>query len=497
MTSPSQSLESYFYVYSSDRNGDSRPITFPREASKETGTQKRILEIVSSLAFICVSQAEGEVYATAIRTERSLSEDSAVIYLAGNHGVPDSTAKYLQSVLAQLAAISRSQPTGRDQSPELNGAILRDDGQKLGMTILRHTFPKFLNSLTKRDYAWNTRVEAIRGQLADSPDRLKLFGLIEKGLLVIYESAARYRANTDDTSLKRLYEGLSVFETFIRRGMSSDKLSILLEDLDRTTAYYPWSANSDLVDDDLELDVNDNNALQTGFSMTRFIYRIIAVNIHIRRLLRLAVSSTFQSLFVKDPSIYCCPPAEISVHVDPAALTHALNLDGLMSLDDSAATVTGPLHAELCIFTALLRGVLCEGSAPYWVIGVSKLMCVGCHILIAKAFPRVLQKYSSGLKPFAVQGTHGKMYRPWVAPNLTFATTHLRFDLDHEIRECSKDLLVTALKEYVEQRRLSDSSIGSGTSDKKDSEALGDDSYERTMDILDQDNKQHPPNDDA
>ncbi|KAJ7223121.1 hypothetical protein GGX14DRAFT_657353 [Mycena pura] len=368
MSLPSQSLESLFYVCS-NHNGDTRSITFPREAS---GAEDRILGIANSLAFICVtgSRGKGEVYATAIRTEGS---DSAVIYLAENDGVSDSTVKYLRSVLAQLTAISRSQPDGRDRSLDLDEVILPAKEQELGTTILRHTFPKFLNSLTKRDAVWDTRVAAIRDQLAESPDELKFFALIERTLSAIYKAAILHKAHTDDTTLKALYESISMLEGFIRRGTSSDKLSVLLQKLDRT-AVYPWSDNSDFVDNDLELDVDVNNALRTAFSMTRFINRIIAVNIHIRRLLRLAVSHTYKSLFAKEISIHCCPRAEISVYVEPAALTDHLQLDGLLSRHDLGETVTGPLHAELSVFTALLRDFFEGRSAPYWAIGASKPM---------------------------------------------------------------------------------------------------------------------------
>ncbi|KAE9411439.1 hypothetical protein BT96DRAFT_12445 [Gymnopus androsaceus JB14] len=48
----------------------------------------------------------------------------------------------------------------------------------------------------------------------------------------------------------------------------------------------------------------------------------------------------------------------------------------------------------------------------YWVIGASKLLCAGCHTIIAKAYPEVLQANpQTGLKPIAVHGCHGKLYR--------------------------------------------------------------------------------------
>ncbi|KAG5640968.1 hypothetical protein DXG03_006480 [Asterophora parasitica] len=465
MPRTSSSLESYFYI-SCTQNGRPRLITLPPETSKEKDDKlKRILDVASSLAFICVRKPKDEVYAVAI----DLSKDSAVIYLAENYGVPDTTLEYLTSVLAQLTTISRSQPAGLDTVPET-------DEQTLGTMVLKHTFPKFFSSLTKRDGTWDVRVEAIQRLLAESPDRLKHFKRIERILFLIYREASSYHTDSSDTTLERLYDFISRFEAYIRRGESADELASLLEDIDRT-ATYRWSTDSDLVDAELDRDVDDNNVLQAGFSMARFVYRIISLKIHIRRLLRLAACPAFTSIFAKDLSIQCCPSTEISVRVDPAGLLRQLQLDNLMPEYVSGATVTEPLHAELCIFATIIRLFLRDGIEPYWAIGVSKLMCVGCYTVIAKAFPLVLGKHAPcGLRRFAVQGTHGKLYRPWVAPDLTFATTHLGFDLNAEIRQSSEDLLKSALTEYAEHRRL-----GSAASDKKPSQVFTDEAFDEYL----------------
>ncbi|KAG5642841.1 hypothetical protein DXG03_002047 [Asterophora parasitica] len=434
MPSTSSSLESYFYV-SGSQNGRPRPITLPRETSKEKDSKlKRILDVASSLDFICVSKPKGEVYAVAI----DLSKDSAVIYLAENYGVPDTTLEYLASVLAQLTAISRSQPAGRDRSPD---AIPVTDEQTLGTTVLKHTFPKFFGSLTKRDRTWDARVEAVRRLLAESPDRLKHFQRIERILSLIYREASSYHMDSSDTILERLYNFISSFETYIRRGESTDEVASLLEDIDGT-ATYRWSTDSDLVDDELDRDVDDDNVLQAGFSMARFVYRIISLKIHIRRLLRLAASPAFTSIFARDLSIQCCPSTEISVHVDPAGLLRQLQLDNLMSEYASGATVTGPLHAELCIFTTIICLCLRDGIEPYWAIGVSKL----------------------------------------IDASLSKVPTGKCFDLDAEIRQSSEDLLKSALTEYAEHRRLSDSSIESAASDKKPSNVFTNDAFDEYMD---------------
>jgi hypothetical protein len=62
----------------------------------------------------------------------------------------------------------------------------------------------------------------------------------------------------------------------------------------------------------------------------------------------------------------------------------------------SGMTVTGRLPAELNIFATLLPEILREWKQPpYWAIGVSELMCVGCYAMLAKAFPKVLSQHEN------------------------------------------------------------------------------------------------------
>ncbi|KAG5641129.1 hypothetical protein DXG03_005950 [Asterophora parasitica] len=130
--------------------------------------------------------------------------------------------------------------------------------------VLKHTFPKFFGSLTKRDRTWDARVEDIRRLLAESPDRLELFETIEEFLSLIYSEASFYHTDPSGTQLESLYDVLSMFETFIRRGDPADGLAHLLEDID-WTATYRWSvAGSALVDGELDLDVDDDNVLLAG-----------------------------------------------------------------------------------------------------------------------------------------------------------------------------------------------------------------------------------------
>ncbi|KAJ7230715.1 hypothetical protein GGX14DRAFT_411884, partial [Mycena pura] len=461
------SLESYFYLSSSNHASGSEPIVLPRETEVAEKKDKRILGVASTLAFICVRDPQKEVYAVAIR----FSGQSSVIFIAENHGVPPETKIFLETVVSELGQLARSQPS-RMHSPDLRET---SEERSIGTLILKHTFPKFFSSLTKRDSTWDARVASIRVYLAERPRELELFQIILDQIGVLYKSASLVNLKSNDAlqmnrRLTDLYGDLSFFEGFIRRSDGRDELARLLVEIDRTSSRGLPAEFDSIIEDDLDLDLTENNTLQDGFSMTRFIFRIIAVNIHIRRLLRLAVSPSFTMFFTNNPIVKCCPAVQRSVVVDPSSLLGTMDdHEGLVTQYESSKTVTGPLHAELLIFSMLLQEYFSGEPASYPAIGVSELMCVGCHVIIAKAFPQVIKEHRGqmgNMKPFIVQGTHGKMYRPWVAPDLSLATSSLQFDLDSSVRIAADGYLRRALAQYIESRRLSDSSIGSGTSDR-------------------------------
>ncbi|KAJ7230633.1 hypothetical protein GGX14DRAFT_584059 [Mycena pura] len=468
------SLESYFYLSSSNHaNNESGPIVLPRETEVAEKQDKSLLRVASALAFICVRDQK-EVYAVAIR----FSGQSSVIFLAENYGVPRETEIFLETVVSELGQLARSQPS-REEPPNLRDTVQASDETPIGTLILKHTFPKFFSSLTKRDSTWDARVASIRVYLAERSRDLKLFQIILQQIGVIYRSASLLQSRSNDAlqmnrRLTALYGDLSTLETFIRRSNERDELARLLAEIDRTSRGLPAEPDS-IIEDDLDLDLTENNTLKDGFSMTRFIFRIIAVNIHIRRLLRLAVSPTYKSFFDNYPIIKYCPPVERSAVVDPSSLLKTMNAhEGVVTKYELPETITGPLHAELSIFSTLLQESF-SGESPYPAIGVSKLSCVGCYAIIAKAFPQVIKEHEGqmgSMNPFIIQGTHGKMYWPWVAPDLSFATHFLPFDLDLSMRIAADQYLREALAQYIDSRCLSDSSIGSGTSDRL--EGVGD-----------------------
>ena len=106
------------------------------------------------------------------------------------------------------------------------------------------------------------------------------------------------------------------------------------------------------------------------------------------------------------------------------------------------------VHAELALIMAMVNGEI-DHVKPY--IGVSKLSCIMCSRYIC-AFNRLKRQ------TIATKGTHGKAYPGWFWPSLP--------DHDEELRPAFlgliREQLLDDFEDYTEEKRLSDSSVGSG-----------------------------------
>ncbi|KAJ7058194.1 hypothetical protein C8F01DRAFT_311130 [Mycena amicta] len=197
--------------------------------------------------------------------------------------------------------------------------------------------------------------------------------------------------------------------------------------------------------------------------MARVIYRVLAPALHIHRLLRLPISSTYWQLFNKDVQIKICSLASTGANIDAPALIKRLGLEDNIFDGLKQGPIEQRPHAELQIFQRLLEEHLLEHTTPFWVIGVSKLVCVGCHAYVGQGWRRVVRDLSPlhTLKPICFQGCHGKTYPGWVPADLSDFDNVLGCDVNAEIRKHTASLLDEKLKEYVEQRGRSDSSLSS------------------------------------
>ncbi|KAH9983791.1 hypothetical protein BJV74DRAFT_593981 [Russula compacta] len=106
------------------------------------------------------------------------------------------------------------------------------------------------------------------------------------------------------------------------------------------------------------------------------------------------------------------------------------------------------VHAELAMISAMAKGEI-EHVLPY--VGVSKLSCIMCSHYIS-AFNKV-----TGQK-IATKGSYGKAYPGWFWPSLPDRDEELRPAFLKRIRK----QLINDFEDYAVNRRLSDSSVGSG-----------------------------------
>src|SRR5258708_7109061 len=105
------------------------------------------------------------------------------------------------------------------------------------------------------------------------------------------------------------------------------------------------------------------------------------------------------------------------------------------------------VHAELAMIMAMVNDEI-EHVLPY--IGVSKLSCIMCSHYI-RTFNEVTEQ------EIAIRGSHGKAYPGWFWPNLPSRDQELR----PAFLGCMRQQLLTDFKQH-EERRLSDSGVGSG-----------------------------------
>lgn len=147
--------------------------------------EHQLLGLLDALAGICVSQAEGEVYASAIE----IGPESCAILIIGNHEeVPRVTQDYLADIIHQLTDVASLTDTGGRTTPSEDDICqaAKDKIETILTSVVSFTFGKFLSRLTKRDGPWQDRMRDIDHHLVDAAEREK-FRKLQNALNVLYQ----------------------------------------------------------------------------------------------------------------------------------------------------------------------------------------------------------------------------------------------------------------------------------------------------------------------
>ncbi|KAF9037413.1 hypothetical protein BDZ89DRAFT_1129935 [Hymenopellis radicata] len=393
---------------------------------------RHLLSVVTSIAAICVREPS-EVFACSL----AISPGSLKIYLAENHSIPPATSAYLDGILTRLVDISEDPNASDDDS-------LRKPVMAILAVVLEFTLPKFLHSISKHNANWDARMADIEKLVLSDDERSAFLKLQERidvrlGTSLNYLRALVLKSPTRMSSLPRSKK--SMFASPL------DAEAVMAEDL-------------------------DPESMSQGFSLTRYVARMLSIIVHVMRLVKLAVSPTYKDLFTRarPPTIQYLTPVPRSVLIDTGAALQFL----ADSPDDSSDTFSSTDDTIHRLENRLLKDALegpPGGLSPYWVIGTSKLMCAGCYTTIARAYPKVLQDHETiaraypkvlqdhesqlrKLKPFLVQGSHGKVYAPWIPPTLSNLDELVGFDFDRRVKSATLDIMKDDLMTIVNSRRL-------------------------------------------
>lgn len=121
-----------------------------------------------------------------------------------------------------------------------------------------------------------------------------------------------------------------------------------------------------------------------------------------------------------------------------------------IKLDERGLSGRARVHCECLLIAHFVKNT--ASLRPYDYIGLSKLLCYGCH-----SYFRAYNMTHPGRR-FHARGTHGKVYIPWVPPTLEDGSEN-----DVRVRMCESMLEDLDVVWSASQQRMSDSTDASGS----------------------------------
>ncbi|KAK0444255.1 uncharacterized protein EV420DRAFT_1009400 [Desarmillaria tabescens] len=374
----------------------------PKQREDRKGDQndyeRQMLGLLDALARICVSQAEGEVYASAMET----GPDSCTIFIIGNHEeVPQATQDYLTDVCRQLTDVANLVDTVGRKTPSIDDIPqdIRDTTDNILKTITAFTFEKFLSRVTKKDGRWRDRMREI-DQLVDEADRQK-FEKLKNALNILHQVATFH--TTDISSI------LQVLTEVSRRWKFSNPDT---EAFIRRVDLLHWQT----------CDQTD-----VPFLIERYLRKVMKTFNETAKLIHFALSPNRSHIFKNPPKLMFLRSAKRRVELDIKTAVNTLRrmdrdyIDRFLGSEGERIEeqYTCCPHCECTMLATILqRWRMQQRPAP--IIGVSKLSCLGCHLFFL-AYNRARSQLTETDLPleFVVTGAHNTLYLPWVSPDLT------------------------------------------------------------------------------
>ncbi|ETW76746.1 hypothetical protein HETIRDRAFT_480888 [Heterobasidion irregulare TC 32-1] len=406
---------------------------------------KKVRRYLNALALISVARPAGDVIAVTLATRK----EETALYIATNGGVSQSVVDHLRAVWRCLRQISRG-PAGSSSDSKGFSQELR---MEIVHRIYHFTWKKFQRRFNKRAPVFLESVRRLIGEMSDQdPALLKN---IESSFLKI--GALTRLGTPEDSDIDSLVEQL-------------DAIQSTISNLYGTIQY----------------------------DVRRYLKKVLALRNHINDLLSVGWDKKFQSMLSAPLRIVPIPAMSRQFMVnldDPAFVLHCFGSqeevhkarprwirDVLNKVrleltkkkhistlgDDTYSCAEVYTHCE-CALVVYLQDH--SEVNPIRFIGVSKLCCQVCFtfIRVYKLKGRIRYQYA---------GTHGKIYLPYVFPELPDGNTP---NLDAEVRNEILKILTEDFQEGWTQkhkgRQVSDSTAASFmTSDDEESKRAVDES---------------------
>ncbi|KAK0444234.1 uncharacterized protein EV420DRAFT_1484725 [Desarmillaria tabescens] len=371
--------------------------------------ERRTLELLDALAGICVSQGEGEVYASAMET----SPETCTIFIIGNYEeIPQVTQDYLNDVCRQLTDVAHladtaglPRPKIADLSPRTKECI-----DNILTTVTSFTFDKFLTRLTKWKGPWLKRWAGIDHQLADGAEKNK-FQDLTHALNRLYEVSTPH--------VRHVKTVVGVLASISRSWKLSDRnTSAFIRGLD----LLPTSDTTD-----------------APFFIERYLRKVLKTFNETSKLIRFAVSPRRGHIFRNQPKLVFLRSERRHVELDikTAIKTVEHHMETIdpdrvyfdQSINNEEEQLTYCPHCECAMLATLLQ------QRPSPIIGVSKLSCFGCRLyFIAYRMARIFQSGGIDLpKEFVVTRASNTLCLPWVSPDLTSIDPDLHSEVQQQL----------------------------------------------------------------
>jgi len=387
--------------------------------------EDRLNVILDAIASICVSQAKGEVYSTAIELVPGPGPAGEVrLFIAGNVDVPEAVGKHVQELWMILKNIARDcHGAWKSQNPK-DTEDLESLTNDFMHKIYNHSFPKFAARVQKRwdqylEFWGVMRTEIILGENIPC-EILPLFCLRKIGDLM-WDTEQR-KATIGNVDLSQIIQLVHDMRNLLARDPG------VYERLCVKVVAHGGKIFISLSTGSLTLEIKEHNqqftdTLNTGpnLPLTRYLDKIVSLHVNADVLIRYACSR-LRTHFTNKKLVLVIVPNTPYTGILPTtreqwveclqkALSHTnyeassvALVDGTQGMDERYEL---RIHCEVAL-TLYLREH-CKGPQKNKYLGCSELSCMACYCFLQGI------RETTGIN-FMTKGCHQKWYFPWGFP---------------------------------------------------------------------------------